>query len=475
MIETKNHLITDFSYWFLKQKEGGEIRYNYLNDTINMYIKEKCKKWDLKFFMKLFQDYTINNSCIYEIDDESDILFLMKEFSSTRNSLEYVFSSTLYKHKICIQPLFLEFVYFLKDTGYLENINMIIYDYNYKFFQGEFSLGDWYEKIIRETRIVYLFQTFISNTINAYEISSFISWINSKKRRSGAYRPDLSMPWIKFQFDETELMNSIEDRRNEYKRPKVEKMYDMVRTDFDKFGFLIKHEDYLEDFIYYLMKQGINYKDTIPYLFLEQLVDEYCENARGKVNKKMLIKSIRSDKGNILDDIKNVFFKENNTKFSVNRVSNVKLHGFFMFPDTHNLSSFLKTHMRHLHNLTADILDIYYTRNDLKKNSDCYEKINKFSYLQVKEKCTPAFIVWSKDVLDVKMINLQTLTHEEIRMAIEHLVSKAEENDFDNCIKSVTSYVEELKEKKQPCIINNAPIIQQNIGTDNVIMYNEKL
>lgn len=470
MIETNNYLINDFAYWILSERKSDNVYYD--GRMEKKYIEEKCKKWNLRFYLKLFQDYTVICSNENDIESEKDILALFSKFNNERNSIVFIDQLSLSRKKIVLQPLFRELIDYLEDEKRLKQITSRMYVINKKFYNGDIDLGDWLLEIGREININNEFETFISNTINSYEVNDYLIWIRNKKKYYSKLNIDYNMYKTKFTYNSESLNSTISNIIRGESRRRV--LYNMVHHSLDEFQILQDKEDYAQDFAYYLHKQGINMNKPFSNLGVEQLVNEYCEN-NTDIDKKKLLKSLLNTNDSILDKIKRALNKKNGKKFSLERIEKVKMHGFFMFADSHNLSGFLHKNFTNLHNLTGDILDIYYTNGDLKRNIDCYEKIKKFSYLKISEKCTPSFIVWDKKSCNIQTINLQKLEFEEIRMAIEKLVNLAETDEFYDCVNSIKEYVENLRQEKRPCIVNNAPIGQQNVGDSNTNSYYENI
>jgi len=121
-----------------------------------------------------------------------------------------------------------------------------------------------------------------------------------------------------------------------------------------------------------------------------------------------------------------------------------------MFRSSNNLSEFLSVYWKDIHHLTGDIMDIYYTDEDFKHNTSCYDKVKKFSYLKLKEEVFPSIIVWSQCGEYLDNIVLKNLANDEIIDTLEYLVKKAKENEqFEVIVNQTKDFTNQIRDSKK--------------------------
>ena len=94
MIKVNDYEEIAFIRFVTKLEEAGSHQIEGL-DIIEEYLLANCKKWDLKFFMKLFQDFLLR----YE-NQNLAIEKVFSEFCYSSNSLECISPESLDKKPV---------------------------------------------------------------------------------------------------------------------------------------------------------------------------------------------------------------------------------------------------------------------------------------------------------------------------------------------------------------------------------------
>jgi len=105
------------------------------------------------------------------------------------------------------------------------------------------------------------------------------------------------------------------------------------------------------------------------------------------------------------------------------RYKTVKLHAMFLFLSSGDFPSFIEEHWEDLNALTGDHVDIYYSREDLKRRVSGYETLAEFKTLKVAVTDLPALILWSDSLADARSVPLGSLPPDDIVAVMKTVVA----------------------------------------------------
>ena len=154
--------------------------------------------------------------------------------------------------------------------------------------------------------------------------------------------------------------------------------------------------------------------------------------------------------------INNLFKRDKFTqKFNLDRYYECKNHGLLLFEQNGNISGFLQKYLKDIHELTGENLDIYFTNEDLKRDTCAYERINKLSYMKVKNKDIPCLLIWDRDKKETSTISFENLNHHEIYLVIKELAIELQEGGLSKSILKANKKIEDIKEDRKNKTIYN--------------------
>jgi len=121
------------------------------------------------------------------------------------------------------------------------------------------------------------------------------------------------------------------------------------------------------------------------------------------------------------------------------------MHGMFLFLSTGDFPAFIDMHWRDLNALTGDSLDIYFSKDDLKKRVSGYETLAEFKSLSIPVVQLPGLILWEDSLKNARAVPLGRLEHEEIMEVMKHVVYRINEWDsVEKVVLSATRFVSSL-------------------------------
>lgn len=124
------------------------------------------------------------------------------------------------------------------------------------------------------------------------------------------------------------------------------------------------------------------------------------------------------------------------------RYARVRLHGLFLFRWADDFPSFIKEHWHDLDALTADELDIYYSREDMRKRVAGFESRDAFRSLNVPDPEIPALVLWESSLSEAKTICLDGLSHQDIVRVVQHVVHAIKQKaDLDEIVEVGRAFV----------------------------------
>jgi hypothetical protein len=152
------------------------------------------------------------------------------------------------------------------------------------------------------------------------------------------------------------------------------------------------------------------------------------------------------------------------------RYQSVRMHGMFLFLSTGDFPAFIDKHWRDLNALTADSLDVYFSKEDLKKRVSGYETLSEFKSLRIPVVQLPGLILWEQSLKDARAVPLGGLEHDEIMEVMKRVVHRIGAGDsLEVVVDSATDFATSLLEKRRPGItelVNTKIVIN---GGDNIM------
>jgi len=463
LIEVNDYSSIGFARWVNKTINYENINEYNIEEIVDQYIEHNSRQWNLRFFLKLFQDYSVSNVMHKRTDfydfNETTIVECFKRFCTEENSMKYIFTESIYKRAV-LKPLLSDFALFLKNNSEYDVINNEILRIAEKSCKNNGGLVWWFTEVVEIAmqKLSILMEVYLANTLNHGYLIEYQKWLikkASQNRNAELAKMDI--------FDNEIRKWSIIYRWREGLKFETDDNYGGVQRCT---SILPDEESYvLIDFLEFLKSKKITILKYMPYLMLDELAGEYLV-----MNPEVKEKDIKSfikllnNKKNLLWELKKLFNRPRGKSFDLDRYSTRSAHGIMLFRSSDKLSLFLKKYWNDLHHLSGDILDIYFTNEDLKNDTSCYSRIKKFVNLEIEFGEYPCFVVWNS--FDNKeCISLKELTHNEIFDVIERLTMKLRNNDLKVSAEVARGKVKEiLHNKKEVHIINHYEIKDSQIG-----------
>ncbi len=110
------------------------------------------------------------------------------------------------------------------------------------------------------------------------------------------------------------------------------------------------------------------------------------------------------------------------------RYNNVPYHGIFLFLAASDFPGFIQDHWVDLNSLTGDLLDVYYSAEDLARRVSAYDTLEQFRSLKVDRTALPALLLWKAELVDCCVIPLQSLSHDDIITVVALIVQRIDED-----------------------------------------------
>ncbi|MET1175363.1 hypothetical protein [Paenibacillus amylolyticus] len=441
MIKLNDYIEIAFYKWLVNKKANINIFENEQETDIwiEKYLYENTKKWGIRFFLKLFQDYTL-----YEFRDfeELDLGKQFRIFCSGESSLRYVIPESIDK-QVRLQPCLSGFVNYLKEVGVYQQINTTLLDIAATAYKENLSLEWWFKQSVSfaSEDIARELDKYQGNTLTYSLFQDYVLWIQNKKNR------------YDYLIGEVHSF-SFNDRRNNLKNmvstDRIENfIWNNDNTVFHSYKEVLGKDHILLEFLHYLEHSKLDINNNIALPLLLKRVESFC-NEYGKEHKKVLTnfaKNFKKKEG-FISRIFQLFYKEQGKNFSIERLHVPKLHGILLFPRYSKMSRFLDEYLEDIHHMTGDTMDIYYTEDDIKNNSSCYQKVKKLVYMNGSNTKFPALLVWERFGGDVKIIVLKGLTHQEIFDVIEFLKNEIHKKSIPDGLQSTNDFIDGILKSK---------------------------
>jgi len=448
---------------FLEKYRFENIQEENLKNLIEEYLALNCENWDLRFFLKLFQDFTI-----LEGSQESEYIGdLFSRFCEETSSMSYIFQESINK-KPRLQSFLSQFVNFLKKNKKFDNINFFIKKKAKESFENNSGLEWWFEEIIKEqgNNLTYLFNKFLNEPRFYNDYYDFINWKNRKKEYYTTFLKFNEVKRDVFTFEERRRKLEYTFYNNDYDTEVCKSMvYDDMKLNKD-YSYL-----YI-DFLKYLGNKNLNVHKNITHSVLLNYIEQYCDEY-GRDQRSVLRKFARNitKKDNVFIGTLSKLFKMTDSsiyrgsKFTLERVNIPLAHGIILFPSYKNISSFLKAYWEDIHHMTGDFIDIYYTLDDFRYNGSGFESLRNMQNLQVESDDLPILIVWENFYSKTNQINLDGLEDIEIFKVIKFFRDCIKENiEFYQCVNETRKEVNKLIQKKK-----QITKIEINMGSELVM------
>jgi hypothetical protein len=109
------------------------------------------------------------------------------------------------------------------------------------------------------------------------------------------------------------------------------------------------------------------------------------------------------------------------------RYSAMPYHGIFLFLAMSDFPGFIHTYWEDLNSLTGDLLDVYYSAEDLERRVSAFDVIQQFRSLKVDRTALPALLLWKQSLVESCVIPLQNLAHQDIFDVVALVVQRVDE------------------------------------------------
>jgi hypothetical protein len=446
MIKINDYSVLGFLHWQNRKRQTNDFLELSNESLIEHYLEYNCNHWNLKFFIKLFQDFTL----LYKKERYNNLPGLFNEFCKNKNLHEYLIPESIDKRPF-LRPLLYNFLVFLDNSNYYENINRGISQIGNEAYSNRQGLGWWLNRVIiyYGSEILSLFQIYFSEYLISTYLAEYESWLNKKR--------DFTIHSKLESFNDYSIENRKTRLINEFNKDCFveQRLHYSVKLP-DSF-LICKLDEYTYiDFIQFLKDKDIDISKHIPRIALNKFINDYCEK-NPSIDKKKLLKfgkSIINNKSWLLHIMSGLLNNKVGNQFSLDRFYSCKIHSILLFRKCDKLSSFIEKYWKDLHELTSNTLDIYFTNKDLKHDSCCYEVIKNLSYIKVEADGYPCFLVWQAIGKQSVCIPLKGLNHEDMFNVIEHFTSQVEKYDFDTGVLKAIQKAASILESKKPVVKN---------------------
>ncbi|RDI41665.1 hypothetical protein [Falsibacillus pallidus] len=438
MIKVNDYIEVSFVRFI--EKKGFNLDNEYTDrNIIEEYLYDNCTKWDIKFFLKLFQDFLISQG-----ETNESIIKKFEVFVSDSFYLEFINPTSIDKQPR-LQGFLNHFYRSLKDSENYQEMSDFLMDSAIKAYRQNTGIEEWFILVIEKygSTLKEAFELFTTNTLYHHLYLDFQNWVDSTLKKQWF------IPRVNERYD-----FSFEDRRSRLSyliasppvkikfHPKMVTTDKEIRKDFE-FQYI--------DFLQYLENRGVNLAKTITYPIMMQLIEDYCiEYDQPKAPLKKFAKSINKKDSLFKKFIGDVRKSPKGEPFSIERLGQTKAHGLILFPKHLNLSSFLQIYWDDIHHMTQDYLDIYYTEEDLKTNISGYKRLKNLSEIYNKFITLPALFVWEKFGTEVYPLELIGLEHKEVYQILEFFTAEISKGTaFVNAKENTNQQIIKLNERKK--------------------------
>ncbi|KGA98650.1 hypothetical protein AJ85_06430 [Alkalihalobacillus alcalophilus ATCC 27647 = CGMCC 1.3604] len=438
---------------FVEKSERTNSNFN-TEKIIEDYLLYNCKSWDLKFFLKLFQDFLLRTD-----QENKPLIELFEDFCTNSDSLQFISPESINKRPY-LNPYLLQFWYLMKNEVDYKVINDYFIHMATESYHRNLGLDNWFNAVTKRysTILSFYFNKFMSNTYYHHYYYDFNNW-RSHKREQLSTPPYNGDSTNFFSFDERRirLRHLVYTPRDEISENLISR--DIIKPD-DDFQYI--------NFLHYLVGHNININKHLTYPALMRYVEMYCnETGQKKAPLTKFAKSINK-KDNLFSKILSLWNRnKKGTDFDFDRVNLPKAHSLILFPKHNKLSEFLNLYWEDIHHMTHDIMDIYYTEEDFKTNVSGYKRLNQLQpSFQRADVTLPAIFVWEKFGTEVEFILLDKLSHKEIYDVLEYFKLSIQNNtNFIESVKLTKEQVKEIIKKRESEKTNGVHITNSNIMT----------
>lgn len=449
-----NYQIIDFLDWLKHnqkkiQQDIDLESYNFL-ELAEKYLYDctfNYGKFDLRLILRIFQ--------ICPKIRENSILREMEHFTQCGDCVHYLDRKNYFGElkELKLHPLLEEFLYSLdeRDFHFHNNNRDIGFDNDV----DRDKLCDIFRHWIWENgkNLLAKFRIFIEKTEERL-IVDFERQIrqNREYKYTGngkTFNGELDVEKFGVNSEARRLADSVRyllSDRDNFENPQILKYLSIVKSEASKtiefFNWIIKEHPKL------------NIASDIPYNKLEELIDQFCEERSYSDIKSFKKQVERIFKGeldnNLLDKIRWILGgSAKSQKNPFDRYNRMNFHGIFLFPNfgSSDLIEFIDESWQDLNSLTGEWIDVYYSKEDIKKRNgfDILKDFTSFNNIKLTD--LPAFIIWDKSLNNALALPLRKLNNNQILLTIQQVVQSIKEgDDLQNVAKSGLNVInKELK------------------------------
>jgi hypothetical protein len=429
-----NYQIIDFLDWLkysqtnrqrdidLESYNFVELAEKYLNDSSFNY-----GKFDLRLVLRIFQ--------ICPQIQENGIISEMEHFTHCDDCIHYLDRRNHFGElkKLKLHPLLEEFLYFLdeKDFYFHRNDRNIGFDNEIDRDKLYSIFRRWIQDNGRN--LFVQFRTFIEK-IDERLIVDFNKQIRQNKEykytgNNESFDGELNIKRFGLGNEAHRLAESVRyllSERESFKNPQFMQYLSIVKSESSKT---------IEFFNWIIRKYPqLNIASDIPYIKIEELIDQFCEERSYSDIKSFKKQVERIFKGefdnNIFNKIRWVLGgSAKNQKNPFDRYNRMNFHGIFLFPNfgSSDLIEFIDASWQDLNSLTGEWIDIYYSKEDIKKRNgfDILKDFTSFNNIKLTD--LPAFIIWDKSLNNALALPLRKLNNNQILLTIQQVVQSIKE------------------------------------------------
>lgn len=454
-----NYQIIEFLDWLKRNQRRIDIQSDELEHLAKSYLKDKNQiddVFDLRFVLKIYQ--------LCPQIDEGDIIGGMKHFSQCGRCIHYIFrrenDTIRYQSKVSLHPLLEQFLLFINDK-----------DFQWSFISHERKSSDRIDnKKIDEIFSIWIRENgkeLFLNFVRFIELTDkkIIDDFEKRKRYNSEFERDSEKDY------KGELNISNRGLENEASRLVSSVKY--ILTDGDNLQnqqLLRLYSSVFKDdlsrtieFFNWLIENfpKVNITSNIPSTKLNELIDKFCEDSSYSdisTFKKQVEKIFRGDlDDNLLYKVKKWFKgrgkQEAYSKNPFNRYNQMEFHGVFLFSNfgSTDLIKFIDESWQDLNSLTGDLIDIYYSKEDLRKRNG-FDILKDFKSLNnIKLTDLPSFIIWDNVLKNALAIPLSDLNNKQILMSIQQIVQAIKDNkELKEVADTGMDFINEQLDRKIP-------------------------
>jgi len=454
-----NYQIVEFLDWLKTNQRNIDLQSEKLDKLARIYLQDYVynrDKFDLRFILTIFQ--------ICPQIHERDIMSEMEHFASCGECLHYTFRRELeHSPRVKLHPLLEHFFLFLKEIDFHRRFFI---ERDIEDFRDIERIHEVFKHWIRENgkELLHYFRHYIEKTDESL-IEDFERSVRrerrdidrGKRREREEYNGELNISNWGLDSEANRLANSVRyllsDNRN-LQNQELLRLYSAIfRDDFSK----------TLEFFNWVINQfpKLNLASDIPSSKLNELIDQFCEDysySDVKSFKKQVEKIFRGElEGNLLNKIRNWFNTTGNKiNYSTNpfdRYTQMNFHSVFLFPNfgSSDLVKFIDESWQDLNSLTGEWIDVYYSKEDIKKRNgfDILKDFKSFSNIKLTD--LPSFIIWDSSLKNALALPLIDLSNKQILLVVQHIVQAIKDGkELQEVAKTGMDFINEQLDKKIP-------------------------